>query len=43
MDGMTIVDPWANTKAVFQTNGQQKSLSADMTDNPHGRLLRNLN
>jgi hypothetical protein len=43
MDERTIVDPGANTKAGFQTDGQEKSLSVDRTDNPQRSPLRNFN
>jgi len=43
MDRVTIVDPGANAEVVFQTQGQKKPLSPDMTCSPQGRPLRNFN
>ena len=44
MDRVTIVDPGANGEVVFQTQGQKKPVSTDMTCNtPQGRSPRNFN
>lgn len=43
MDRVTIVDPEANVEVVFQTHGQKKPLSPNVTYNPQRRPLRNFN